>query len=210
MLAKDRFATDSNPRDVASSTVDANDYSIRADAERPLGDWRMVLGADVNGRYNLEAVNEYTTFGSDGEPIDVAREESIENASGTDLGLFMSLERSLGIWQFNFGAPRRRGVEQERRRIFWRPEHLQLVAFRVCRSGRRDCSGPRSHRPGGEGIPRPVAVRPLLPGRVGARVHHRQPRSRTGDQPPARLRAALQPRLDGGRASTSTATGSTI
>ena len=102
-LAKDRFATESSPRDVASSTVDANDYSIRADAERPLGEWRMVVGADISGRYDLQAVNEYTIFGNDGEPIDVDREESVENANGTDLGLFLSLERPLGIWQFNFG-----------------------------------------------------------------------------------------------------------
>ncbi|MBD3856968.1 MAG: TonB-dependent receptor [Acidobacteria bacterium] len=102
-LAKDRFATDTTPRDVAESLVDANDFSIRADAERPLGDWRMVLGADVNGRYNLEAVNEYTTFGDDGDPVGFEREVSIENAYGTDLGIFLSLGRGLGRWHLDFG-----------------------------------------------------------------------------------------------------------
>jgi outer membrane receptor protein involved in Fe transport len=102
-LAKDRFATESSPRDLASSRVDANDFSIRADAERPLGDWRMVLGGDVSGRYNLGAVNEYTTFGGDGRPIEFEREVSIENAHGTDLGVFASLGRALGRWHFDFG-----------------------------------------------------------------------------------------------------------
>jgi len=103
ILAKDRFATETTPRDVAKSLVDANDFSIRADAERPLGDWRMVLGADVNGRYNLGAVNEYTTFGEDGDSVEFEREVSIENAYGTDLGVFLSLGRGLGRWRLDFG-----------------------------------------------------------------------------------------------------------
>jgi iron complex outermembrane receptor protein len=102
-LAKDRFATESAPRDVAESWVDANDFSIRADAERALGDWRMVLGADVNGRYDLGAVNEYTTFDDDGDSVEVDREVSIENAHGTDLGVFLSLGRALGRWRLDFG-----------------------------------------------------------------------------------------------------------
>ncbi len=102
-LAKDRFATESTPRDVASSRVDANDYSIRADAERPLGDWRMALGADVSGRYNLEAVNQYSTFGEDGDSVDVEREVSIENAYGSDLGVSASIGRALGKWRLDFG-----------------------------------------------------------------------------------------------------------
>jgi outer membrane receptor protein involved in Fe transport len=102
-LAKDRFATNATPRDVAESRVDANDFSIRADAERPLGDWRLVLGADVSGRYNLGAANEYTTFGDDGEVAESDREVSIENAYGTDLGFFLSLGRPLGRWRLDFG-----------------------------------------------------------------------------------------------------------
>jgi iron complex outermembrane receptor protein len=102
-LAKDRFATETTPREVAESLVDANDFSIRSDAERPLGDWRMVIGADVSGRYNLGAVNEYTTFGEDGDSVEFEREISIENAYGTDLGLFLSLGRGLGRWHLDFG-----------------------------------------------------------------------------------------------------------
>jgi len=102
-LAKDRFATESTPRDVAESRVDANDFSIRADAERTLGDWRMVLGADVSGRYKLQAINEYAAFDNSGGAVEVDREVSIENAHGTDLGVFLSLGRALGRWRLNFG-----------------------------------------------------------------------------------------------------------
>ena len=102
-LAKDRFATESTPRDVASSKVDANDYSIRADAERLLGDWRMVLGADLSGRYNLEATNEYTTYGDGGTPIKNDRTNSIEDAHGNDFGLFIAIGRAVGRWQLDIG-----------------------------------------------------------------------------------------------------------
>jgi iron complex outermembrane receptor protein len=102
-LAKDRFATDTTPRDVASSKVDANDFSIRADAERPLGEWRMVLGADVSGRYNLEAVNQYTIFGENGSPVETESTQNIDNAYGTDLGVFVGLGRALGRWRLDFG-----------------------------------------------------------------------------------------------------------
>ncbi len=103
ILAKERFATESTPRDVAESRVDANDFNVRADAERPLGDWRLVLGAEVSGRYNLGAVNEYTTFDDGGEPAEFEREVSIENAHGTVLGVFLSLGRALGRWRLDFG-----------------------------------------------------------------------------------------------------------
>jgi len=90
-------------RDLAESKVDANDFSVRADAERPVGDWRLVVGADVSGRYNLGAVNEYTTFDDGGELAEVNREVSVENASGTDLGIFISLGRALGRWHLDVG-----------------------------------------------------------------------------------------------------------
>jgi outer membrane receptor protein involved in Fe transport len=104
VLAKDRYATATTPRDLAESRVDARDYSLRADAERPLGEWRLVLGLDLNGRYDLEAVNEYTTYDLAGEVAESRSETSIESARGTDSGLFSSLGRRLGRWSFDLGA----------------------------------------------------------------------------------------------------------
>jgi iron complex outermembrane receptor protein len=102
-LEKDRFATESTPRDLSQSRVDANDFSIRADAERGLGEWRMVIGAEISGRYGLEAVNRYTTFDDTGGELDSVREVSIEDASGADLGGFLSLRRAFGRWRLDFG-----------------------------------------------------------------------------------------------------------
>jgi iron complex outermembrane receptor protein len=102
-LAKDRFATGSTPRDVSRSQVDANDFSFRADAERDLGRWRLVVGADLSARYGLEAVTEYTTFDESGGRLDFVREVSIEDATDADLGGFLSLKRGVGRWKLNFG-----------------------------------------------------------------------------------------------------------
>jgi len=102
-LAKDRFATGSSPRDLAESRVDANDFSIRADAERPLGAWRLVVGVDVSGRYDLNAVNQSTTFAADGEPLVSTTEVSIESARDTDYGAFATIGGGHGIWNFNLG-----------------------------------------------------------------------------------------------------------
>jgi iron complex outermembrane receptor protein len=103
-LDKDRFASGATPRKLAESRVDANDFSIRADAERPLGAWRLVLGLDVSGRYDLEAVNVSTTFDPDEQPVDTVSEVSIESARGTDYGAFATLGRRLGKWKLNLGV----------------------------------------------------------------------------------------------------------
>ncbi len=103
-LAKDRFATEFAPRDLAESRVDANDFSFRADAERSLGSWRMVLGVDVSGRYDLSAVNKNTVFDSGGTPTESTSEISIESAHGTDYGAFATVGGDHGVLTFNFGV----------------------------------------------------------------------------------------------------------
>jgi iron complex outermembrane receptor protein len=118
VLTKDRFATESRPRDVESSRVDANDFSLRADAERSLGAWRMVVGMDVSGRYGLEAVNSATQYDPNGDAGETEYEVSVEDARGTNLGLFVSAETSPGRWRFNFGA-RGDGVWTENRGGFF-------------------------------------------------------------------------------------------
>jgi iron complex outermembrane receptor protein len=68
-----------------------------------LGQWRLVLGVDVSGRYDLEAVNESTTFAPNGGVVDSVSEVSIESAKGTDSGAFATVGRKSGIWSFNVG-----------------------------------------------------------------------------------------------------------
>ena len=63
----------------------------------------MVLGADLNGRYGLEAVNSITTFDAAGEPLETELEQAIESARQADLGVFATFGRNVRRWHLNAG-----------------------------------------------------------------------------------------------------------
>jgi iron complex outermembrane receptor protein len=73
---------------------------------------------DVSGRYGLEAVNSATQYDPNGDAGETEYEVSVEDARGTNLGLFVSAETSPGRWRFNFGA-RGDGVWTENRGGFF-------------------------------------------------------------------------------------------
>ena len=103
VLEKDRFATTIDSRQLKRTETDANHFTLRFDAERPLGEWKMVLGTDISGRYGLEAVNSLTTFSAAGELLETEREQAIESARRTDLGVFATFGRSVKRWHVNAG-----------------------------------------------------------------------------------------------------------
>ena len=104
VLDKDSYATDEEPRQIKSGDTDANDFSLRFDAERPLGAWKMVVGADIYGRYNLHAVNGVTSFDLSGQELGTEYEVSIDSACQTDAGLYATFSRDLSNWQLNAGV----------------------------------------------------------------------------------------------------------
>ncbi len=83
------------------SDVDANDYGVRLEAERPLGAWRLVLGLDVNGRYDLEALDQDILRGPTGDSTDSF--VAVESARRDDMAVFAGLGRELGRWRFQGG-----------------------------------------------------------------------------------------------------------
>jgi iron complex outermembrane receptor protein len=87
---------------VDRSDVGANDYGIRFEAERPVGVWRLVVGVDANGRYDLEALDQDILRGPSGETTDTF--VAIDSARRDDLGLFLGLGRELGRWRFQGGV----------------------------------------------------------------------------------------------------------
>ncbi|MFV2072674.1 MAG: TonB-dependent receptor [Thermoanaerobaculales bacterium] len=103
VLEKDRFATATDSRRIKRTETDANDFTLRFDAERSLGEWKMVLGTDITGRYGLEAVNRIMTFNAAGALLESEREQAIESARRTDLGVFATFGRSLRRWRLNAG-----------------------------------------------------------------------------------------------------------
>jgi len=98
VLDKDRFATDDELRQLRVGDTNANDIGLRVEAERPLGAFRLVLGADLSGRLNLHSVNSTTLYDAAGEVVESSSEVSIDDARRRDIGLFAAANRDWGRW----------------------------------------------------------------------------------------------------------------
>jgi outer membrane receptor protein involved in Fe transport len=92
---QDRLADDTDPRHIERADVDANDFHVRALAEKHLGGTRLDFGFDLNGRYGLEAEDVVIDFDLAGKEISRRVSPTIENASRADTGLFLSAEGSV-------------------------------------------------------------------------------------------------------------------
>ena len=98
VTAKDRFATQDEPRELSRAAVEADDYGLRVEAERPVGVGRLVAGVDAAGRTDLKAVNTTTRFTASGCPCEAQseREVSIASARRDDVGVFAALDHPVG------------------------------------------------------------------------------------------------------------------
>jgi iron complex outermembrane receptor protein len=103
VLAKDAVASADNPRRITESDVTADDYELRFEAERPLGEWRWVIGANSYGRVDLHAVERDRTLDSTGGEISSSSEVSVESARRDDVGLFSAATRDWGQWGVSAG-----------------------------------------------------------------------------------------------------------
>ncbi len=92
---RDRLATATAPRQVDRSDVDARDYGVRAAGMGTFGGWRVEAGADLNGRFGLEALGTRERYAEDGTLVSVEEEVSIEDASRRTIGAFGLLEGRL-------------------------------------------------------------------------------------------------------------------
>lgn len=116
LTARDRLATAAAPRRLEESDVDAFDYGVRVEAERPVGASRLVAGVDLAGRYGLEAINRLTNFDESGAPVSQTSEVAIDSARRDDAGAFAALSgergrvrlsggvRVDGVWSRNEGG----------------------------------------------------------------------------------------------------------
>ena len=80
-----------------SADVDSDDWGLRLEAERLLGDRaRLVTGLDSSGRMGLRASNEILTLDPSGEVQERLVEVSVEDAGRTDLGAFAAVSTTVG------------------------------------------------------------------------------------------------------------------
>jgi len=89
---QDRFATSLRPRSIERADVTANDFSARAFAERFFGLVRVEAGIDVNGRYDLHALDISIIFR---DPPESNVNVSVEDAAKTDVGGYLMAEAQI-------------------------------------------------------------------------------------------------------------------
>jgi outer membrane receptor protein involved in Fe transport len=93
---QDTFASEDAPRQVERADVSAKDFHVRGFAARPLGAARLELGLDVNGRFDLEALDIYRYYDEAGALASEVVNVSIEDARRADSAAYASLQAPLG------------------------------------------------------------------------------------------------------------------
>jgi outer membrane receptor protein involved in Fe transport len=92
---RDRAATATALRQIESSDVDADDGSLRFAASREVFGGRLLAGAEVVSRFNLEALTSQDNLDPQGERVSGVNAVSIEDARQIDEALFLSFDRPL-------------------------------------------------------------------------------------------------------------------
>jgi outer membrane receptor protein involved in Fe transport len=89
---------------VAISDVSANDFSVRVTGERNGAAYRLKAGIDLNGRFDLHALDSVELI-PDAGPGSTASSVSIDDARRLDTGLFLEGGRKLqaGRWNLSGG-----------------------------------------------------------------------------------------------------------
>ncbi len=85
---QDRNATATVPRQIVRADTESKDFSIRAIAEKFLSRARLEFGADINGRFGLQAHDIQIDFSATGAETSRTDNLSTESARRSDTGLF--------------------------------------------------------------------------------------------------------------------------
>jgi outer membrane receptor protein involved in Fe transport len=93
---QDRVATATTGRSIERADVSANDFHVKGSAVRLVGPARVELGVDVNGRYDLEALDIIQAFDPAGTITRDTTNVSVEDARRTDTGAYVEVESALG------------------------------------------------------------------------------------------------------------------
>ena len=89
---QDRFATEARPREIERADVSAKDFHVRVLAERTVGTAHVEFGTDINGRFDLHAMDETVRFDASGAHTSTDAHVSVDAAHRTDAGFFASVQ----------------------------------------------------------------------------------------------------------------------
>jgi outer membrane receptor protein involved in Fe transport len=86
---QDRFPTATTGRSIERADVSAKDFHVKGSAGKALGKTRLEFGVDVNGRFDLEALDIIQAYDLGGNLTRDTTNVSVEDARRTDLGAFL-------------------------------------------------------------------------------------------------------------------------
>jgi hemoglobin/transferrin/lactoferrin receptor protein len=89
---QDRFATATAGRSIERADLSAKDFHVRGSAARAAGKARIEMGVDVNGRYDLEALEVRITHDTSGALTSETASVAIESARRTNVGAFLQAD----------------------------------------------------------------------------------------------------------------------
>ena len=92
---QDRIPTATRARDIVRADIEAKDIQVRAAAEKHLARATVEVGADVNGRYGLEAHDIIIQYNLAGDVVSNTDNLSVDSARRIDTGFFAQVESPL-------------------------------------------------------------------------------------------------------------------
>jgi hemoglobin/transferrin/lactoferrin receptor protein len=92
---QDRFATATTGRSIERADITASDFHLRGFGERLFGRARFEFGLDVNGRFGLNAIDDFITYDLAGNIVSTRPYVSVESARRTDTGVYASIDSAL-------------------------------------------------------------------------------------------------------------------
>lgn len=93
---QDRFPTATSGRSIERADVSAKDFHVKAVGQRFFARSRLEVGADVNGRFGLEALDVLQGFDLSGNLIRDTTNVSVDSARRIDAALFAQVDTAMG------------------------------------------------------------------------------------------------------------------
>jgi hemoglobin/transferrin/lactoferrin receptor protein len=85
---QDRLSSPARPRSLEQAEVQSREFQLRGTADRTFGSARFQFGADVDGRYGLDATDTIVSYNLAGAVATTQETASIEHATRTNAGVF--------------------------------------------------------------------------------------------------------------------------
>ncbi len=92
---QDRSGTPTTPRSIERADVSSNDWQTRGFIEKLVGPARLEMGVDLNGRFDLHAVDSIIRYDLAGNLASQVDNVSVERARRSDSGLYASFDTAL-------------------------------------------------------------------------------------------------------------------